>query len=293
MRNRWPNFDEHYANLVKNGFLKDLSEQEQKALVYRMEDEGIAHAWYETAEGKFEIHHGDIPGWAYERNIQQMLDDTRRHEEPNPRLIITSRIEGENWEYQIIAESYPSQSMSNGEWLPASDLPRLKALVTGYNREIESFRTRVAAHEARYILPIIEQEKQALPEDEVLLHNRLLRREKRYLGAIQAEQHDQAETAMLAVAERYPDLKLSFGYIGNIEPNYDDRLMMIFIEDANGERSNWGRCAPDRMHTMLEKIRAGMLDAHIMKTHAPATAPDALPAPDTGDTEQKRSGPKR
>lgn len=54
------------------------------------------------------------------------------------------------------------------------------------------------------------------------------------------------DAATRATRRLYPDLGISFGYIGNLEPRFDDRLWSVFSKlstrpDATACNVSWGR----------------------------------------------------
>jgi len=75
--------------------------------------------------------------------------------------------------------------------------------------------------------------------------------------------------AMEAARVRFPELGLSFGYIGNLERWGDDRSWRIFTKLSDGPTSccnvSWGRVNTDRLDTLATPDALARLDAWLEK----------------------------
>lgn len=66
----------------------------------------------------------------------------------------------------------------------------------------------------------------------------------------------QIEDIVRAHGKQYPTAGLSFGYIGNISKNEDDRAWMIFtsLHDSTGRRLSFGHAVTARLPELLDQI---------------------------------------
>jgi hypothetical protein len=68
------------------------------------------------------------------------------------------------------------------------------------------------------------------------------------------------EACVRGLAVEFPQLGLSFGYIGNVGRGYDDRGWRVFTTVRRDNRSqSWGDWPTDQLPAMYEAIATGRL----------------------------------
>jgi hypothetical protein len=75
-------------------------------------------------------------------------------------------------------------------------------------------------------------------------------------------------TAIVAtLAVEFPGLRLSFGYIGNLERYGDDRCWRVFtnVKDDGGRSVSFGYHGTDRLGDLLARIERGDLRAFCVR----------------------------